>query len=72
MLYFNKSREPDFLNYKHIELQLDLLLKEQRNQRLDLANLNALVKHLLVDKGLQKQVDQYFEDDPKDIPEEEK
>ncbi len=63
MLYFNKSRDPDFLNYKHIELQLDLLLKEQRNQRLDLANLNALVKHLLVDKGLQKQVDQYFEDD---------
>ncbi len=63
MLQFKKSSDPDFLNYKHIELQLDLLLKEQRNQRLDLANLNALVKRLLVDKGLQRQVDQYFEDD---------
>ncbi len=26
----------------------------------------------LVDKGLQKQVDEYFEEDTKDIPEEEK
>ncbi len=71
MLSFKKSSDPDFLNNKHIEFQLDLLLKEQRNQRLDLANLNALVKQLLVDKGLQKQVDSYFEDDQKIIPEEE-
>ncbi len=69
MLQFKKSKASDFSNY-NISNQLDLLLKEQRNQRLDLANLNALVKQLLVDKGLQKQVDSYFEDD-KNIPEEE-
>ncbi len=63
MLQFKKSSDPDFLNYKHIELQLDLLLKEQRNQRLDLANLNALTKRLLVDKDLQTTVDKYFERD---------
>ncbi len=63
MLTFKKSSDPDFLKLKHILNSLDLLLKEQRNQRLDLANLNALVKQLLIDKGLQKQVDQYFEDD---------
>ncbi len=61
MLQFKKSSDPDFLNYKHIELQLILLLKEQRNQRLDLANINALIKSLLADKGLQRQVDDYFE-----------
>ncbi len=63
MLQFKKSSDPDFLNYKHISNSLDLLLKEQRNQRLDLANINALIKQLLIDKGLQKQVDQFFEDD---------
>lgn len=63
MLQFKKSSDPDFLNYKHILVQLDLLLKEQRNQRLDLANINALIKKSLVNKGLQLQVDKYFEDD---------
>ncbi len=62
MLQFKKSSNPDFSNY-NIANQLDLLLKEQRNQRLDLANINALVKQLLVDRNLQKQVDEYFEDD---------
>ncbi len=70
MLQFKKSSNPDFSNY-NIVGKLDLLLKEQRNQRLDLANINALVKQLLVDKNLQKQVDAYFEEDTKDIPEEE-
>ncbi len=63
MLQFKKSSDPDFLNYKHIEHLLNLLLKEQRNQRLDLANLNALIKSSHLDLNLQKQVDQYFEDD---------
>ncbi len=71
MLQFNKSKASDFSNY-NISNQLDLLLKEQRNQRLDLANINALVKQLLVNKGLQKQVDSYFEEDETISPEEEK
>ncbi len=60
MLQFKKSSDPDFLNYKHIEHLLNLLLKEQRNQRLDLSVINSLVKSIVVDKGLQTQVDQYF------------
>jgi len=63
MLTFKKSSDPDFLKLKHIVNQLDLLLNEQRNQRLDLANINALVKSLTVNKDLQKQVDQYFDED---------
>ncbi len=63
MLTFKKSSDPDFLNLKHIVHLLDLLLKEQRNQRLDLSAINALIKKNAMDHGLQKQVDQYFEDD---------
>ncbi len=62
MLQFKKSSDPDFLNYKHILVQLDLLLKEQRNQRLDLANINALIKQRYADSGLQKQVDDFYEE----------
>ncbi len=72
MLQFKKSSDPDFLNYKHIELQLDLLLKEQRNQRLDLANINALIKSILANSSTQKQVTDFYEsEDTKNIPEEE-
>ncbi len=67
MLQFNKSKASDFLNYKHIELQLVLLLKEQRNQRLDLANINALVKQLLVDKKLKQQALEYYSEDDDNI-----
>ncbi len=67
MLQFNKSKASDFLNYKHIELQLVLLLKEQRNQRLDLANINALVKQLLVDKKLKQQALEYYGEDDDNI-----
>ncbi len=51
---------------------LQLLLAEQRAQRVDLANLLRMVKGMTINKDLQKQVDQYFEDDPHDIPEEDK
>ncbi len=61
MLQFKKSREPDLLNYTIIH-KLDLLLKEQVNQRLDLANLNALIKQKYADAGVQKQVDEFYEE----------
>ncbi len=70
MLQFKKSSDPDFLNYKHISHLLDLILKEQRNQRLDLSAINALIKTLATNSGIQKQVDSYFKD-TEDIPEEE-
>ncbi len=62
MLQFKKSSDPDFLNYKHIIKLLDMLLTEQRNQRLDLANINALIKSKYADTGLQKQVDEFYEE----------
>ncbi len=62
MLSFKKSSDPDFLNNLIVH-KLDLLLKEQVQQRLDLANINAILKEGFHDKNLQTQVDQYFEED---------
>ncbi len=69
MLQFKKSREPDFSNY-NIKHKLDLLLKEQVQQRLDLANINALLKSLMADSGVQKQVDDFYGQSPQDMAEE--
>ncbi len=69
MLYFKKSSDPDFLK-STIEIhKLDLLLKEQLEQRKDLSVITVLLKQMLHDTGLQKQVDDYFED-TEHIPEE--
>ncbi len=62
MLLHKKSREPDFLSNPTIH-KLDLLLKEQVAQRKDLSVINALLKSLIADLGVQKQVDDYFERD---------
>ncbi len=62
MLLSKKSREPDFLSNPIIH-KLDLLLKEQVAQRKDLSVINALLKSLMADIGVQKQVDDYFEHD---------
>ncbi len=69
MLSFKKSSEPDFSN-ETIVHKLDLLLKEQVEQRKDLSVINALLNSMLHDAGLQKQVNDYFEDSEKDIPQE--
>ncbi len=58
-----KSREPDFYFINQLTHKLDLLLKEQVNQRKDLSIINALLKSLIADIGVQKQVDNYFEHD---------
>ncbi len=44
--------------------QVQLLLLEQRHQRSDLQDINKKLDRLLVDKHLQMQVDEYFEDNP--------
>ncbi len=62
MLSFKKSREPDFSNSTIIH-KVDLILNEQVAQRKDLSVINALLKSLIADIGIQKQVDNYFEDD---------
>ncbi len=66
MLSFKKSSDPDFSNDSKYDLviihKLDLLLKEQVQQRLDLSTINSLIKTLMADSGIQKQVDEYFDD----------
>ncbi len=50
---------------------LQLLLKEQRAQRIDLADLLRMVKGMTINKDLQTQVDKYFdEDNQNNIPDE--
>ncbi len=62
MLLLKKSKESDFFTNTIVH-KLDLLLKEQVQQRLDLSNINALLKSMMADSGLQKQVDEYFTED---------
>ncbi len=67
MLQFKKSREPDLLNYTIIH-KLDLLLKEQVEQRKDLSIINALIKSAHADAGVRAQVDEFFERDDETSP----
>ncbi len=58
---FSKSIETDFRN--KIQLQLDILMKNVLYITHVVDKIGIIVNELKVDKGLQKQVDQYFEDD---------
>ncbi len=49
--------------YKKLCQQLDIIQSELRHQRAEHMELLFKVDKLLVDKKLQHQVDQYFEDD---------
>ncbi len=50
-----------------------MLLAEQRHQRCDLDGISRILAELIHNKDLQKQVDDYFdEDDKENIPEVEK
>ncbi len=61
MLQLKKSNNSDFFNSKIIA-SLNRIEIEQVNQRKDLSVINALLKSLIADMGIQKQVDDYFED----------
>ncbi len=45
--------------------KLDMIQTEQRASRQDLVDIKRMINRLLVDKHLQMQVDEYFEDDSK-------
>ncbi len=70
-LKFKSSAPPD-LYFTSISKMLTLMLNEQRAQRIDLANILRILNSTINQMKLQKQVDEYFEDDTKDIPEEDK
>jgi len=66
MKNFIFKSQQDF--HKMVFNQLDIILTEQRHQRSDLAIIIANLTKLINSSNLQKQVDEYFEDDEKDIP----
>ncbi len=54
---------------KNVANQLETILTEQRHQRSDLAQIIRMLQPLINSANLQRQVDDYFEDDKQDIPE---
>ncbi len=50
--------------YKKLCQQLEIIQSELRAQRQDNIQILFLLNKLLVNKNLQKQVDEYFDDDP--------
>ncbi len=57
------------INIGMLDNQLNLIQKELRGQRQDNKDIMLMINKLLVDKHLQMQVDEYFnEDDSNDIP----
>ncbi len=48
---------------KNVDNKLEMIQSELRQQRQDNVQILYLINKLLVNKNLQKQVDQYFEDD---------
>ncbi len=54
---------------KNVDNKLAMILSELRHQRQDNTQILFLLNKLIVNHNLQKQVDEYFEEDEKDIPE---
>jgi len=50
--------------YKKLCQQLDMVQTELRHQRQDMVQVLFLLNKLLVNKNLQTQVDEYFDDNP--------
>ncbi len=61
MKNFIFKSEADF--HKIVFNKLDMLLSEQRHQRQDLTTIIRLITGIKIEKDLQKQVDEYFEED---------
>ncbi len=66
-----KSSEPPDLYFTSISKMLNLMLNEQRAQRIDLADIKRMMNRISNQAQLQKQVDEYFEERENDIPEKE-
>ncbi len=68
MKNFIFKSEADF--HKIVFNKLDMVLTEQRHQRQDLTTIIRLITGIKIEKDLQKQVDDYFEEDnANNIPE---
>ncbi len=56
------SKSPE--TYEKLNLKLDTILTEQRHQRADLSTIKRQLHTIIIDSGVQKQVDKYFEEEP--------
>ncbi len=67
MKNFIFKSEADF--HKIVFNKLDAIQKELRHNRIDNSDILRLLQKILVDSGLQKQVDDYFEgeDEPEEL-----
>ncbi len=52
--------------YADLMVQFDIIKHQLRGQRDDLKQINDKLQRLMIDKHLQMQVDEYFEDNPKE------
>ncbi len=64
---FSKSIDTDFRN--KLQLNLDTISKNVLYLTYQVDFIRKWINEQVIDKGLQKQVDDYFEEDSKDIPE---
>ncbi len=67
MKNFIFKSDADF--HKIVFNKLDMLLTEQRHQRMDLTTIIRLITGIKIEKDLQKQVDEFFDEDAEHIPE---
>ncbi len=68
MKNFIFKSDADF--HKIVFNKLEMILSVLRKQRIQLDRIEWNIKKFGTESKLQKQVDEYFEDDSKDIPEE--
>ncbi len=54
------SKSPE--TYEKLAHQLVVILNEQRHQRADLATIKRQLHTIIIDLGIQKQVDTYFDE----------
>ena len=56
------------INSEALDRKLEFILKEQRHQRTDLQDIKRMLNRLTIDKQLQHEVDNYFEDSANEVP----
>ncbi len=60
--------EKSSINLGILDRRLEFIQAEMRHQRSDLRDISRKIDRLLIDKHLQMQVDEYFNDNKQDIP----
>ncbi len=58
------------INLEGLDRRLEFIQIKLRHQRSDLRDMSRKIDRLLIDKHLQMQVDDYFNEETKNIPEE--